>query len=129
MTVSLLPQTTTTMWSILKPHQLLALVLVAAASEDFDWTKNQQTSFYYGTFPTGRTHRSAVVEQRLLFFHLSVPLQGSPGELAAPPIRPKEPGTLMGKEGASGTHLPTKRAESMQTTQETFPAKATINLR
>lgn len=54
-TVSLLPPTTVPMRPILKPHQLLALVLVAAASEDFDWTKNQQTSFYYGTFPTGRT--------------------------------------------------------------------------
>lgn len=56
MTASALPQTTTPMWSIQKLHWLLALVLVAAASEDFDWTKNQQTSFYYSTFPTGRSH-------------------------------------------------------------------------
>lgn len=56
MPASVLPQTTAPMWSIHKLHWLLALVLVAAASEDFDWTKNQQTSFYYSTFPTGRSH-------------------------------------------------------------------------
>lgn len=32
---------------------MVALVLLVSASEDFDWTKNQRTSFYYGTFPTG----------------------------------------------------------------------------
>lgn len=52
MMVSLLPPTTRT-WSILELHQLLALLLCAAASEDFDWTRKQQTAFYYGTFPAG----------------------------------------------------------------------------
>uniref|UniRef100_A0A8C2ZB03 Cytosolic beta-glucosidase n=1 Tax=Cyclopterus lumpus TaxID=8103 RepID=A0A8C2ZB03_CYCLU len=37
----------------LRPLQLLALVLWASAQEDFDWTKSERTSFYYGTFPTG----------------------------------------------------------------------------
>ncbi|KAJ0056439.1 hypothetical protein NL108_007478 [Boleophthalmus pectinirostris] len=32
---------------------VVALVLLVSASEDFDWTKNQRTSFYYGTFPPG----------------------------------------------------------------------------
>lgn len=95
MMVSLLPQTTLT-WSILELHQLLALLLCAAASEDFDWTKTHQTSFYYGTFPTGG--RQQVVARRLLSSHLSVPLQGSPGEPAAPPTRLKERGTPTGKD-------------------------------
>ncbi len=38
---------------ILRPYHVLALVLCVSASEDFDWTKNERTSFYYGTFPTG----------------------------------------------------------------------------
>ncbi|XP_029009397.1 lactase-like b isoform X2 [Betta splendens] len=29
------------------------LVLRLSAAEDFDWTKNDHSSFYYGTFPTG----------------------------------------------------------------------------
>uniref|UniRef100_A0A3Q3L4L9 Cytosolic beta-glucosidase n=1 Tax=Mastacembelus armatus TaxID=205130 RepID=A0A3Q3L4L9_9TELE len=29
------------------------LVLCLSADEDFDWTKNEHSSFYYGTFPTG----------------------------------------------------------------------------
>jgi hypothetical protein len=33
---------------------LYALVLCVSANEDFDWTKNERGSFYYGTFPTGR---------------------------------------------------------------------------
>lgn len=41
-------------WGILRPHHVLALVLCVSATEDFDWTKNERTSFYYGTFPTGR---------------------------------------------------------------------------
>ncbi|XP_019131713.1 lactase-like a [Larimichthys crocea] len=39
--------------SILRPYYVLALVLCASANDDFDWTKNEKTSFYYGTFPTG----------------------------------------------------------------------------
>lgn len=42
-------------WDILRPYHVVALVLCVSASEDFDWTKNERTSFYYGTFPTGRT--------------------------------------------------------------------------
>lgn len=37
-------------------YHMLALALCVSASEEFDWTKNERTSFYYGTFPTGRTH-------------------------------------------------------------------------
>lgn len=39
----------------LRTFHLLVLVMCVSASEDFDWTKNERTSFYYGTFPTGRT--------------------------------------------------------------------------
>lgn len=94
MMVSLLPPTTRT-WSILELHQLLALLLCAAAGEDFDWTRKQQTAFYYGTFPAGTAQ--PVEARRLLSSHLPTPLQGSPGEPAAPPTRLKERGTLTGK--------------------------------
>ena len=32
---------------------VLVLVLCLSAAEDFDWTKNDRGSFYYGTFPSG----------------------------------------------------------------------------
>ncbi|XP_061917081.1 lactase-like b isoform X2 [Entelurus aequoreus] len=32
---------------------VFVLVLCVSASEDFDWTKNDHGSFYYGTFPAG----------------------------------------------------------------------------
>ncbi|XP_029909175.1 lactase-like protein [Myripristis murdjan] len=32
---------------------VLVLVLCLSAAEDFDWTKNDRGSFYYGTFPAG----------------------------------------------------------------------------
>ncbi|XP_076122598.1 lactase-like protein isoform X1 [Alosa pseudoharengus] len=32
---------------------VLVLVLCLSAAEDFDWTKNERGSFYYGTFPSG----------------------------------------------------------------------------
>ncbi|CAB1338896.1 unnamed protein product [Coregonus sp. 'balchen'] len=38
---------------MLKPQHVLVLVLCVSASEDFDWTKSERGSFYYGTFPTG----------------------------------------------------------------------------
>ncbi|MEQ2222515.1 hypothetical protein ILYODFUR_027142, partial [Ilyodon furcidens] len=38
---------------ILKLVHLLALVVCVSAVGDFDWTRNEKTSFYYGTFPTG----------------------------------------------------------------------------
>lgn len=38
----------------LRTFHLLVLVMCVSAGEDFDWTKNERTSFYYGTFPTGR---------------------------------------------------------------------------
>lgn len=41
---------------VLRPYLVLALVLRVSASDDFDWTKNERTSFYYGTFPTGMKH-------------------------------------------------------------------------
>ncbi|XP_077453113.1 lactase-like protein isoform X1 [Stigmatopora argus] len=43
------------MWSgcTLCTHHVLVLVLCVSASEDFDWTKNDHGSFYYGTFPAG----------------------------------------------------------------------------
>ena len=33
--------------------QVLLLALCVAPSNDFDWTKTDRGSFYYGTFPTG----------------------------------------------------------------------------
>lgn len=33
---------------------VLVLVLCLSSAEDFDWTKNDHGSFYYGTFPTGK---------------------------------------------------------------------------
>lgn len=33
---------------------VLVLVLCLSSAEDFDWTKNDYGSFYYGTFPTGK---------------------------------------------------------------------------
>lgn len=32
---------------------VFVLVLCLSAAEDFDWTKNDHGSFYYGTFPAG----------------------------------------------------------------------------
>ncbi|KAM4596380.1 lactase-like a [Fundulus diaphanus] len=37
----------------LRTVHLLALALCVSAGGDFDWTKQEKTSFYYGTFPTG----------------------------------------------------------------------------
>lgn len=33
---------------------VLVLVLCLSSAEDFDWTKNDHGSFYYGTFPAGK---------------------------------------------------------------------------
>lgn len=33
---------------------VLMLVLCLSAAEDFDWTKDEHGSFYYGTFPAGK---------------------------------------------------------------------------
>lgn len=33
---------------------VLVLVLCLSSAEDFDWTKNDDGSFYYGTFPAGK---------------------------------------------------------------------------
>lgn len=52
----LLPKITMLQQRILRMYHMLALALCVSASEEFDWTKNERTSFYYGTFPTGRTH-------------------------------------------------------------------------
>ncbi|XP_077372877.1 lactase-like protein isoform X1 [Festucalex cinctus] len=43
------------MWSgcALGVCHVLVLVLCVSATEDFDWTKNDHGSFYYGTFPAG----------------------------------------------------------------------------
>ncbi|KAJ3593002.1 hypothetical protein NHX12_005340 [Muraenolepis orangiensis] len=38
---------------MLSTCHVLVLVLCVSASEDFDWTKNDQGSFHYGVFPTG----------------------------------------------------------------------------
>lgn len=44
----------TMLWrGILRPVLILGAVLCVSAGGDFDWTKNDKTSFYYGTFPTG----------------------------------------------------------------------------
>lgn len=37
---------------------VLVLVLCLSSAEDFDWTKNDHGSFYYGTFPAGKDHFS-----------------------------------------------------------------------
>lgn len=37
------------------------LVLCLSAAEDFDWTKNDHGSFYFGTFPTGKRPFSSAV--------------------------------------------------------------------
>ncbi|KAG7283729.1 hypothetical protein CRUP_034353 [Coryphaenoides rupestris] len=39
--------------SIVSTCHVLVLVLCVSAIEDFDWTKNDHGSFYYGVFPTG----------------------------------------------------------------------------
>lgn len=57
------------------------------------------------------------------------PLQVSLGGLAAPPIRPKEPGTPMAKGWASGMNLHTKRGKYFQMTQETPRVRATTSSR
>lgn len=46
-----LPQT----WLMGSVLELLLLLLCAASSQDFDWTRTQKTPFVYGTFPTGRS--------------------------------------------------------------------------
>lgn len=33
---------------------VFVLVLCLSSAEDFDWTKNDHSSFYYGTFPAGK---------------------------------------------------------------------------
>lgn len=38
---------------MLSRYHVLVLVLCLSAAEDFDWTKNDHGSFYYGTFPAG----------------------------------------------------------------------------
>ncbi|KAG9341215.1 hypothetical protein JZ751_019655 [Albula glossodonta] len=38
---------------VLRASHVLLLVLCLSAADDFDWTKNDRGSFYYGTFPTG----------------------------------------------------------------------------
>lgn len=45
---------TITMRRCLKLCHVFALVLCMSAREDFDWAKTERTSFYYGTFPTGK---------------------------------------------------------------------------
>lgn len=52
-----LPQT----WPMGSVLELLLLLLRAASSQDFDWTRTQQTPFAYGTFPTGRSQDPADV--------------------------------------------------------------------
>lgn len=47
---------------------VLVLVLCLSAAEDFDWTKNERGSFYYGTFPSGNVH-----------YLIGAPLSGSQG--------------------------------------------------
>ncbi|XP_051989904.1 lactase-like protein isoform X3 [Xyrauchen texanus] len=39
--------------SVMRVCHILLLALCIYASEDFDWTKNEKGSFYYGTFPSG----------------------------------------------------------------------------
>ncbi|KAL7831075.1 hypothetical protein SRHO_G00305770 [Serrasalmus rhombeus] len=38
---------------LLRVCHVLVLALCVSATEDFDWTRNEKGSFYYGTFPTG----------------------------------------------------------------------------
>lgn len=55
-----LPQT----WLMGSVLELLLLLQCAASSQDFDWTRTQQTPFAYGTFPTGRSQRAAAAAPR-----------------------------------------------------------------
>lgn len=66
-------------WSMFGPYHLLTLVLWASASNDFDWTKNEQTSFYYGTFPTGMTHSWNGINPNHSWFVLSHTSSSSAG--------------------------------------------------
>lgn len=47
---------------------VLMLVLCLSAAEDFDWTKNEHGSFYYGTFPTG----TSIFPFMVLFLFMSL---------------------------------------------------------
>lgn len=89
----------------------LTLLMCMSASKDFDWTKNQRTSFYYGTFPTGQEADSSQSKQEVFlllmsvgvhplscFLRLCVLLQVSHGELEVLHIKLKARGTPMGKE-------------------------------
>lgn len=74
-----------------------------SASEDFDWTKNQRTSFYFGTFPTGQEvdysqSKLFVISAASRGWKHFVLLQVSHGELEVLHIRLKERGTPMAKE-------------------------------
>ncbi|KAM9825598.1 lactase-like protein isoform 3-T3 [Syngnathus typhle] len=42
-------------WCFVRLYHAFAMMLCMSAGEDFDWTKTERTSFYFGTFPTGFT--------------------------------------------------------------------------
>jgi len=94
---------------------VLVLVLCVSAIEDFDWTKNDHGSFYYGVFPTGMyshmiyhhmialRYVEAVIKGHAYWLQLS-PLHAFPplqqaflGELVVLHIRQKVLGTSTGK--------------------------------
>ena len=50
----------------LRACHVLLMVLSVTASEDFDWTKTDKGSFYYGTFPTGTAMCDDAIVKRLL---------------------------------------------------------------
>lgn len=105
---------------------VFVLVLCLSSAEDFDWTKNDHGSFYYGSFPAGkhllcRTWSTRPGPPRALtcpavmivhpcdrpmgsvFIVVALTVwslfrQDFRGVPAVPPIRQKEPGTKMEKD-------------------------------
>lgn len=109
---------------------VFVLVLCLSSAEDFDWTKNDHSSFYYGSFPAGKhlLHgnwwtNTLICSQLVTDFGLSLfsfffILQDFRGVPAVQPIRQKEPGTKMEKDWASGMCSVIRKAKSSRMTQE-----------
>lgn len=103
---------------------VFVLVLCLSSAEDFDWTKNDRSSFYYGSFPAGKQLLCGIWRANTLSVASSlVPLTVWPlfcqdfrGVPAVQPIRQKEPGTKMEKDWAFGTCSATRRAKSSRMT-------------
>lgn len=136
------------LWSTMQPRcaisvcHVLVLVLCVSSAEDFDWTKNDHGSFYYGTFPAGKhmivLFCSEIFHGWLVISRAKSELNGCcqcslykdfRGVPAVLPIRPKEPGTKMEKDWVSGMCLVIRKAKSYKTKLEIPLARATTNSR